>query len=113
MRTSTRRSSSMSSVRTVERPHAEICHSWAETQKDGAVPSFATRRNDPYKACFVVVFVLREEGALSLTDSSRTDNFFSTKQASTIISNQKLFQAPFLEDRIAPDVSDSDSMPNR
>jgi homogentisate 1,2-dioxygenase len=22
---------------------------WAETQKDGKVPSFATRKNDPYK----------------------------------------------------------------
>ena len=24
--------------------------SWAETQKDGTVPSFATRKNDPYEA---------------------------------------------------------------
>jgi hypothetical protein len=24
---------------------------WAETQKDGKIPSFKTRRNDPYEAC--------------------------------------------------------------
>ena len=23
---------------------------WAETQKDGAIPAFATRKNDPYEA---------------------------------------------------------------
>jgi homogentisate 1,2-dioxygenase len=28
--------------------YQDIFH-WAETQKDGAVPSFATRRNDPYE----------------------------------------------------------------
>jgi hypothetical protein len=30
--------------------YQKIFH-WAETQKDGSIPSFATRRNDPYKVC--------------------------------------------------------------
>lgn len=30
--------------------YQKIFH-WAETQKDGTIPSFATRRNDPYKVC--------------------------------------------------------------
>ncbi len=25
---------------------------WAETQKDGSVPSFRTRKNDPYEVSF-------------------------------------------------------------
>lgn len=28
--------------------YQKIFH-WAETQKDGTIPSFATRRNDPYE----------------------------------------------------------------
>ena len=28
--------------------YQDIFH-WAETQQDGAVPSFATRKNDPYE----------------------------------------------------------------
>lgn len=24
---------------------------WAETQKDGTIPSFAVRKNDPYEVC--------------------------------------------------------------
>jgi homogentisate 1,2-dioxygenase len=30
------------------REYQDIFH-WAETQKDGSVPSFATRKNDPYE----------------------------------------------------------------
>jgi hypothetical protein len=30
--------------------YQKIFH-WAETQKNGTIPSFATRRNDPYKVC--------------------------------------------------------------
>jgi len=30
--------------------YQKIFH-WAETQKDATIPSFATRRNDPYKVC--------------------------------------------------------------
>lgn len=32
--------------------YQKIFH-WAETQKDGEIPSFATRRNDPYEVCDV------------------------------------------------------------
>jgi homogentisate 1,2-dioxygenase len=28
--------------------YQQIFH-WAETQKDGAIPSFGTRKNDPYE----------------------------------------------------------------
>jgi len=28
--------------------YQQIFH-WAETQKDGTIPSFATRKNDPYE----------------------------------------------------------------
>lgn len=30
--------------------YQKIFH-WAETQKDGTIPSFNTRRNDPYEVC--------------------------------------------------------------
>jgi homogentisate 1,2-dioxygenase len=30
------------------REYQDIFH-WAETQKDGSIPSFATRKNDPYE----------------------------------------------------------------
>jgi hypothetical protein len=30
--------------------YQKIFH-WAETQKNGAIPSFNTRKNDPYKVC--------------------------------------------------------------
>jgi homogentisate 1,2-dioxygenase len=30
------------------REYQDIFH-WAETQKDGAIPSFGTRKNDPYE----------------------------------------------------------------
>ncbi|KAK6007698.1 hypothetical protein QM012_004512 [Aureobasidium pullulans] len=41
-------------VEKLDRPdeYQKIFH-WAETQKDGAVPSFATRKNDPYEASSV------------------------------------------------------------
>lgn len=38
----------MSSPRVVSEDYQNIFH-WAETQKDGTVPSFATRKNDPYE----------------------------------------------------------------
>jgi hypothetical protein len=30
--------------------YQKIFH-WAETQQDGAIPSFNTRKNDPYEVC--------------------------------------------------------------
>lgn len=40
----------MASTSSLSHPeeYQKIFH-WAETQKDGAIPSFNTRRNDPYK----------------------------------------------------------------
>lgn len=32
--------------------YQKIFH-WAETQKDGAIPSFNTRKNDPYEVSYV------------------------------------------------------------
>ncbi len=34
---------------------------WAETQKDGSIPSFKTRKNDPYKVdmCFYTIYTRR------------------------------------------------------
>lgn len=51
--------------------YQKIFH-WAETQKDGSIPSFATRRNDPYEVCEPPQ--TRSELALTLS--------LSTKQAS-------------------------------
>jgi hypothetical protein len=34
--------------------YQKIFH-WAETQKDGTIPSFNTRRNDPYEVCWPVI----------------------------------------------------------
>lgn len=34
--------------------YQKILH-WAETQKDGTIPSFATRRNDPYEVSHCTV----------------------------------------------------------
>jgi hypothetical protein len=42
------RLTNMSSQKTNPEDYQKIFH-WAETQKDGSVPSFATRKNDPYK----------------------------------------------------------------
>lgn len=39
---------------------------WAETQKDGAIPSFAVRKNDPYE----VDFSTPHEERKSLTNTS-------------------------------------------
>jgi homogentisate 1,2-dioxygenase len=30
--------------------YQKIFH-WAETQKDGSIPSFGVRKNDPYEVC--------------------------------------------------------------
>lgn len=45
-----------SSTSALSDPHEyqKIFH-WAETQKDGAIPSFNTRRNDPYEVCVLFV----------------------------------------------------------
>lgn len=32
--------------------YQKIFH-WAETQKDATIPSFNTRKNDPYKVCLL------------------------------------------------------------
>lgn len=42
----------MSSTDSLSDPeeYQKIFH-WAETQKDGTIPSFNTRRNDPYEVC--------------------------------------------------------------
>jgi hypothetical protein len=34
--------------------YQKILH-WAETQQDGAIPSFATRRNDPYEVNYWII----------------------------------------------------------
>jgi len=33
--------------------YQKIFH-WAETQKDGAIPSFNTRKNDPYEVNYLI-----------------------------------------------------------
>lgn len=35
--------------------YQKIFH-WAETQKDGTIPSFAVRKNDPYEVCEEILF---------------------------------------------------------
>jgi homogentisate 1,2-dioxygenase len=37
------------------REYQDIFH-WAETQKDGSIPSFRTRKNDPYEVSFRLLF---------------------------------------------------------
>jgi homogentisate 1,2-dioxygenase len=39
--------------------YQKILH-WAETQKDGTIPSFATRRNDPYEVCHYIMLLETE-----------------------------------------------------
>lgn len=34
--------------------YQKIFH-WAETQKDATIPSFNTRKNDPYKVCYWIL----------------------------------------------------------
>ena len=55
------------------REYQDIFH-WAETQQDGSIPSFATRKNDPYEVC------LHEEDL----DDPGTDSASSIKRDSTI-----------------------------
>lgn len=38
--------------------YQKIFH-WAETQKDGTIPSFNTRRNDPYDVCCSIIISIK------------------------------------------------------
>lgn len=56
------------------REYQDIFH-WAETQKDGSVPSFATRKNDPYEVRrYYNSFVQQRLTDCSITPVSTTSN---------------------------------------
>lgn len=57
--------------------YQKIFH-WAETQKDGEIPSFSTRRNDPYEVCDVDLSLCCHEN-LTLINSIKLDLVIRTQ----------------------------------
>jgi len=83
--------------------YQKIFH-WAETQKEGTIPSFGTRQNDPYQ----YASILSKGAAVSLTHTSP-----DTSQASTMNFPPRPSQEPFLKAKTAPAAYASDSTPSR
>lgn len=72
------------------------------------MPSFATRKNDPYEVPFSTSGSRDAAPSDTQADVSR-----STNKGSTIISSLRLYPAPFPVGKTVPDVSGLDYTPNR
>lgn len=98
--------------------YQDIFH-WAETQKDGSVPSFATRKNDPYEVrpCQNLLhqpklmgFSTNLDSTMSMTQVYEPGN---PQVLKCLVLRPKLYQEPCHRDRTVPEMFVSDFMQSR